>query len=306
MNIKQTIAIALASTAFIYACKNKGGFDKTESGLQYQFVVENKDAKKANYGDLITIDVAYKTETDSVLFNSAKAGKPIKVQLREPVFKGSLEEGFKMMGIGDSALFKVVADSFFVKFLGAPLPKEIKPGSFLTFNVKMKEIKAKVEFEKEQQVLMQQQQHMMDSLKETEGEQLKKYLAENKITQKATASGLIFISKKAGKGTQAVKGKKVKVNYTGTLLDGTMFDTSVKEDAQKGNILDPNRPYDPIEFELGVGQVIPGWDEAIALMKVGEKATIIIPSTIAYGPNGAGPIPPFSSLRFDVELIDVK
>lgn len=306
MNIKKTIAIALASTAFIYACKNKAGFDKTESGLLYKFIVENKDAKKANYGDLITIDVAYKTETDSVLFNSMKAGKPIKVQLREPVFKGSLEEGFKMMGIGDSALFKVVADSFFVKFLGAPLPKEVKAGSFLTFNVKMKEIKAKAEFEKEQQALMQKQQQMMDSLQKTEGAQLQKYLADNKITQKATASGLIFISKKAGKGAKAEKGKKVKVNYTGTLLDGTMFDTSVKEDAQKGNILDPNRPYEPIEFELGVGQVIPGWDEAIALMKVGEKATIIIPSTIAYGPNGAGPIPPFSSLKFDVELIDVK
>ncbi len=85
----------------------------------------------------------------------------------------------------------------------------------------------------------------------------------------------------------------MKVHYTGTLLNGTKFDSS----------RDRNEPF---EFTLGKGQVIKGWDEGIALMNVGGKATLVIPSAIAYGDRDMGTIPPFSTLVFDVELIDVK
>jgi len=85
----------------------------------------------------------------------------------------------------------------------------------------------------------------------------------------------------------------VKVHYTGTLLNGTKFDSS----------RDRNEPF---EFTLGQGQVIKGWDEGIALMNVGGKATLVIPSTIAYGDRDMGTIPPYSTLVFDVELMDVK
>ncbi|HRW68136.1 FKBP-type peptidyl-prolyl cis-trans isomerase, partial [Lentimicrobium sp.] len=91
-----------------------------------------------------------------------------------------------------------------------------------------------------------------------------------------------------------VAGKTVKVHYTGTLLDGTKFDSSV----------DRGQPF---EFVLGQGQVIQGWDEGIAMMKKGGKARLIIPSAIAYGENGRMPtIPPSATLIFDVELIDFK
>jgi peptidylprolyl isomerase len=84
------------------------------------------------------------------------------------------------------------------------------------------------------------------------------------------------------------------VHYTGRLLDGTKFDSS----------LDRN---DPIEFKLGQGMVIKGWDEGIALLKVGGKALLIIPSNLAYGSRGAGGvIPPFSPLTFEVELVSVQ
>ena len=87
-------------------------------------------------------------------------------------------------------------------------------------------------------------------------------------------------------------GKKVKVHYTGTLLDGTKFDSS----------RDRNQPF---EFTLGQSQVIKGWDEGIGMMNVGGKATLVIPSTIAYGDRDMGKIPPFSTLVFDVELLEV-
>jgi len=108
-----------------------------------------------------------------------------------------------------------------------------------------------------------------------------------------TASGLEYIEVEAGTGAQAEAGKTVDVHYTGKLQDGTVFDSSVSRG-------------DPISFKLGVGQVIKGWDEGIALMKVGGKAQLIIPADLAYGDKGAGGvIPPNATLVFDVELVSV-
>jgi len=109
-----------------------------------------------------------------------------------------------------------------------------------------------------------------------------------------TASGLQYIEDVTGTGRAAEAGVKVAVHYTGMLDDGTVFDSSL----DRGQ---------PIEFVLGSGQVIPGWDEGIALMATGGKARLIIPSELAYGERGAGNvIPPGATLTFDVELVDVQ
>ena len=95
-----------------------------------------------------------------------------------------------------------------------------------------------------------------------------------------------------GNGEMPANGDNVKVHYTGKLIDGTVFDSSV----ERG---------EPIEFTLGVGQVIPGWDEGIMLMSKGEKGVLYIPYYLGYGDRGAGSvIPPFATLIFEVELID--
>ncbi|MFT4902344.1 MAG: peptidyl-prolyl cis-trans isomerase A (cyclophilin A) [Thalassomonas sp.] len=117
-----------------------------------------------------------------------------------------------------------------------------------------------------------------------------------KLTEGATTteSGLAYFMIKEGKGEQAKAGKTVSVHYTGKLADGTKFDSSHDRNA-------------PIEFPLGEGKVIPGWDEGIALLKVGGKATFIIPPSLAYGERGAGGvIPPNATLIFEVELMGVK
>ena len=109
-----------------------------------------------------------------------------------------------------------------------------------------------------------------------------------------TESGLRYQIIQKGNGVKAEKGQTVSVHYKGQLSDGTVFDSSYKRNA-------------PIDFPLGVGQVIAGWDEGIQLLKVGDKARLVIPSHLGYGSAGAGGvIPPDATLVFDVELMDVK
>jgi len=108
-----------------------------------------------------------------------------------------------------------------------------------------------------------------------------------------TASGLKYVDVVVGKGASPTAGKQVKVHYTGTLENGKKFDSSVDR-------------KEPFSFTIGVGQVIPGWDEGVMSMKVGGKRKLIIPPNLGYGTQGAGGvIPPNATLLFDVELLDV-
>ena len=122
----------------------------------------------------------------------------------------------------------------------------------------------------------------------------KEAIDELKKGAKVTSSGLAYKIIKKGTGAKAEAGKTVSVHYTGKLSNGTKFDSSY----------DRNQP---IEFELGRGRVIKGWDEGISLLNVGSKATFIIPPDLAYGSRGAGGvIPPNATLIFDVELVEIK
>tara|TARA_B100001758_G_scaffold174960_1_gene151814 strand:- start:183 stop:1265 length:1083 start_codon:yes stop_codon:yes gene_type:complete len=142
--------------------------------------------------------------------------------------------------------------------------------------------------------VFQELQSEIERVNAEKAEKAKK--AMKKLTEGATTtkSGLAYFMIKEGEGAQAKAGNTVSVHYTGKLSDGTKFDSSY----DRGQ---------PIEFPLGEGRVIPGWDEGIALLKLGGKATFIIPPNLAYGSRGAGGvIPPNSTLIFEVELINIK
>ncbi|MEZ4853347.1 peptidylprolyl isomerase [Flavobacterium sp.] len=144
----------------------------------------------------------------------------------------------------------------------------------------------------------------IEAFRTFEGSREKRMAEEKRLAEEAleklavgfqkTESGLRYQIIQKGSGKQAEKGKKVSVHYQGALDNGMVFDSSYKR-------------KQPIDFTLGVGQVIEGWDEGIALLKVGDKARFVIPSYLGYGSRGAGGvIPPNATLVFDVELMDVK
>jgi peptidylprolyl isomerase len=115
------------------------------------------------------------------------------------------------------------------------------------------------------------------------------------VKLKSTPSGLRFYDIKLGTGPNPKIGQTVSVQYTGSLLDGTKFDSSYDHGGT------------PIDFPIGVGQVIKGWDEGVPPMKVGGKRRLVIPGDLAYGANPPTPtIPPNATLVFDIELVAVK
>ena len=284
-NLKIIIACLLLAS-FAQAQKAIKYSKSKTTGLSYVMHKSNK-GPKLKLDDVVTLNLKYSTSKDSLVFDSWKMGKPIQLKIAKASFKGDLMDGLTLLTVGDSASFLINADSLFTKTFGAPRPAFIDSSSFLSFTVKI--ISTTTDAALKAEELKLEKENAMK-----EDEVIAKYIAEKQITPSKSSSGLMYIVSEPGTGEQAQAGKTVKVHYTGRLLDGTKFDSS----------LDRN---EPIEFKLGQGMVIKGWDEGIALLKVGGKALLIIPSNLAYGSRGAGGvIPPFSPLTFEVELVSVQ
>ncbi|RLD39945.1 MAG: FKBP-type peptidyl-prolyl cis-trans isomerase [Bacteroidetes bacterium] len=281
-----TLMLAVISL-FTVSCQtgSSDGFSETESGLFYNFAERSDNTETPNEGDFVTINMTYGT-ADSVMFNSADLPQKMEIPVVATVHQADLYEGLKLMHIGDSAIFKCNADSVFIKLFRIPkAPPGLDSLDFIYFNVKMLDIKT----EAEMQAAMEAETEMA---RNEETVKRNTYLDEHYPNAEPSATGLYYVQTKKGSGSKPEVGKKVKVHYTGTFLDGTKFDSSV----------DRGQPF---EFPLGKSQVIKGWDEGIANMQKGEKGILIVPSELAYGPGRRG-IPPFSTLVFEVELVDFE
>lgn len=267
------------------------GYKVTEGGLEYKITTDATGGNMPKIGDYVEVHLVTLVG-DSIIFDTKQmnAGKPVQFPLQAPNFKGDLVEGLMMLTPGDGATFRMSVDTI-IK-VGTPVMAWMKPntGQKLVYNVSLVSVKTSEQMQKEQMENAAKQKDVDDKL-------IQDYLAANKIKASKTASGLYYKIDRPGSGVQAEAGKKVTVNYTGKLMDGEVFDSNV----------DPKFNHvQPFEFGLGQGQVIKGWDEGVALLKKGTKATLYIPSTLAYGANGQGPIKPNSVLIFDVEVVDVK
>lgn len=258
----------------------------TNGGIKYKLLKDAKGKQFAKEGDFVEIFIKTYFE-DSLIFDSKQqtGNKPVAFPVSLPRFNGDLSEVFTLMTPGDSGIFMVSVDS--MKANKQSVQPWMKDGSYINYAIKLVSIKTQeqVQAEKVEKAVA------ADTNPQQEEDALLKFLKKNNIVAQKRPSGLYYVITKPSDGEKPISGRTVKVNYTGKLMDGSVFDS--------------NTGREPLSFVLGRGQVILGWDEGIALLKKGEKATLFIPSRLAYGENSPSPkIPPGSTLIFDVELVD--
>jgi FKBP-type peptidyl-prolyl cis-trans isomerase FkpA len=286
--VSLSLLVALFGATAVSAQSN--GFETLPGGIQYKVVKHGTATAKPAVGDYVELHVHFHVG-DSVLFDSRKMNKnePVPLQVQEPRFHGDPMEGFMKMSVGDSVVMNVPIDS--MKKAGGRMAPWMKDGQMFEYDIVMVSLKTPAEKKKETEEAAAKQTVTDEKL-------LKEYFEKNHIKATKTASGLYYKVEKEGTGDVAKAGQTVTVNYTGKTLDGVTFDSNVDSNFHH------QKPFD---FTLGRGQVIKGWDEGVALMKKGEKATLYIPSPLAYGERSPSPkIPENAILIFDVEVADIK
>jgi peptidylprolyl isomerase len=273
----KSILIALFSVVFIFGCSNSPDSVTLKSGLRYSEVKVGTGAEAKN-GDLIEIQFkgwiikdssnlfsdwsVDSTKKADLIADSYAMNQPMKFVLgTESFIKGS-EEGIVGMKTGGQRTIIIPSYLCYGPEGMGPIPPNT--------NIRV----------------------LVELVSTKEAVTAKMWDVDSTLF-KTTASGLKYVIVKEGEGELVGKEKQATVHYSGFLLDGTKFDSSVERD-------------EPFTFVAGVGQVIPGWDEGVQLMKKGSKARFIVPSNLAYGDRDLGKIPPNSILIFDVEVLDVK
>ena len=276
----------LALAAVGTGCSKYPGFTKDKQGFYYKFYVLNKGEVQPQLGDIVDMTWGMRTK-DSVLFANA----PLSEMIMESLYPGDVFAAIQKMHLGDSATFIMNGKDFFEYFRGQEYPFDNQD---LYFDFKLNHILPKEEFEAIQAERAQEYEAMVEKFRVSEDSLISDYLTKNNIKVKPTDDGLYFMKQVSGTGKAIKTGSVVAVHYTGKLLDGSIFDSSI----ERGT---------PIELAVGSGQVIPGWEKTLLLMRGGDKATVLIPSKLAYGSRGADYlIPPYTPLIFDMEIVSVE
>ena len=282
---KKLSVVMLAASMLVGCNKNK---IEVKEGVKIQFHSHDDKARKLKDGDIVSFLIKIKTGSDSLLQEQVDATKPARDMIAaagQDGYKGSLRDGLRLLSLGDSATIYVPVDS--IGKSGQQLPPFLKKGTDIKYTVKILKVQTKAEFDKDMAV----EQAKVKASAETRKAQLPQLMADfvkkSGMTFKTTASGLQYAVKTEGTGDSPKNGDVCKCNYVGKFLDGKIFDQNKNMD-------------------MPIGGMIPGFNEALMMMKKGGKATFLIPPAIGYGEQGQGPIPGNSPLVFEVELLDFK
>lgn len=299
------LSCLLLAGFLITACKQEATNDliTTENGTRYTLFTDNRSGEVVKIGDYAYFHAAMRTEQDSVMFGTRENGgeaqviqvKDLSAATDAPV--SPIEEVIATMAQGDSAVIRVDMNQFPSK------PPGLENDSILLYTIFLTEVVDEETFTSRLSAEELAAKEARDAVLAREDDRLTfadEVLADYRAGKldeavQTTESGLKYVIHEEGTGEQAEAGRPVTVQYIGKLIDnGVVFDQSFGRG-------------EGISFVLGQGQVISGWDEGIALLKEGAKATLFIPSELAYGATGAGAdIPPNSELAFYVELEDVQ
>lgn len=273
------LAVLLAVTAS--SCKYKGFKKDRKTGIYYKFYGETNDtAVMPVTGDYVGFIITLHTK-DSTLIPTMP-----NEMLMDSLYDGDIFSAIRMMHIGDSATFILDGKRFYEEMMQTrdypfgkePLYLDLKLYGRLS-NEQYMQLKAEYE-------------SLLEAKAAAEDTLILDYVKTHKIKESPTEDGIYYIPSQKGTGPQPQIMDQVEVHYTGKLLDGTVFDSSLDRE-------------EPFSFRLGAREVIPGWEKAVAMMHVGEKATFIIPSPLAYGERGNYGIPPYTPLIFEIELLKI-
>jgi FKBP-type peptidyl-prolyl cis-trans isomerase FkpA len=278
-------------------------YQRTPKGVQYHVVTANAGAK-IKLDDVITFNITEKTEKDSVLFSSYTNGHAVQIQVKPSANIGDLMDIFPLLANKDSAIVRVPTDSIFAGHEESR-PPFLPKGSSIVFNIKVERVQPLAEAIAERNAAMAEQKAAIDKMKGGEAATADKYIADHKLVLKSTASGLKYNITHATTKRRVMAGDTIEVAYAGRTTDDKVFDTSIESVAKEAGTYQPGNPYQPISFVVGEAHVIAGWDEGLQLLNEGSKATFVIPSNLGYADQGNGPIPPFATLIFDVEIVKV-
>ena len=267
-----------------------------------EFTYINEGTEKPANGDFLLYNLEILTQADSVIYSTLKEPFPGYLMANDTIkAQNGMDEIFLGLRKGDSITFEATAKIIF----SGNQPAPIKEGDMIKVRLGAYEVKTKAEMQAFYEEAMQKR---AKALLEEEAKTIEAYLTKNNLKAQKTESGLYYVIEKEGTGDSTSVGSTLYVNYAGYLLDGPLFDTSWPEVAKANNKFDPQRPYAPLDINVGVGRVIPGFDEGLMLLKKGSKAKLIIPSPLGYGEPGepGANIPANSILVFDVEVTDSK
>ncbi|MBS1765476.1 MAG: FKBP-type peptidyl-prolyl cis-trans isomerase [Bacteroidetes bacterium] len=278
------INIYSAITILVFFASCKPGFKDTPDGLSYLFVQENEKGVKAKPGDILSLRMSYSTEKDCLLFNSKMISDSFRLILKKPQYKGDINEALAMLKTGDSARFKLNAEKFYENTIKQTLPLYIPKESKIVFNVRLLKITPLKEYEKELS-------EAKKIVAEKQSQEIKDYVNTHQLKGEFLSTGTFFSEQVKGKGAQANYEDEVLVNYSGYFLDGRLVDS--------------NKDKKPLQCKVGSSGLVDGWNEALQRMNEGGKVTIVLPSSTAYGEEGYGPVPPFTPLVFNIELVKV-
>ena len=289
--IQKRLVFALSGILALLAlasCNSEfSGYKKTKEGIYYKIFSEN-DTITPKIGDVVTMGMIYKAG-DSLLFNSYTEERPFQIILQEPQYQGDVFACIAMMSLGDSAVFKIKADSFFYITARTPmLPPFVDSTSYMTFNIKLNKVQTQEEAKLEREA-------ELVALQGKEAGIIEQYVKENNITVPADEEGLYFIETKKGSGKKVSEGLIIVINYTLKFTNGDILFSTLTTG-------------ETIDFEYGTQFDTKGFNKGIGQMRKGGKATLIVPSSLAFGATGAagGRVEPYTPLIYEIEVVDIR
>jgi FKBP-type peptidyl-prolyl cis-trans isomerase len=283
---------------------------ETPSGLKFKVIKEGTGIP-VKTSNVLIFNFIFKDSKDSVWRNTYEMDFPPYIIMPDTTGmkrEDGMTQMLRMLTPGDSVVLEIPLKDFFKDIVKSPIPPGFDTTLIFTYQIKAEQTMSRDSFMTYQRNFYAKKQKVQTA---KDSVAIEAYLTKNNIAAKKTESGLYYIITTPGKGENGKPGQFAKVNYAGYTLEGVYFDTSIKTVAMERGLYNPERekflPYEPYDVTIDRSQVIKGWHEALKVLNKGSKATIFVPSAMAYGPQRKSEIIKENEvLIFELEIVELK